>query len=66
MPDYDWVKIGRSWHAVVGGEMSVVGQRNKARCGRHSIEIPLTKDMLPLGSKSCESCLRLIQHDEEK
>jgi hypothetical protein len=67
MPDTLWVKIRDvlllSWHAVVAV--------NGTRCGRKaegSIEDVLSRTVtdLPLGEKSCETCLRLVAHDQEK
>ena len=57
-----WVKLRNvpelSWH--------VVGKGGYTRCGRPFLApSPSTFD-LPMGEKSCESCLRLIEHDKEK
>ena len=49
---------GLSWH--------VVGKGGHTRCGHPFLApSPSTVD-LPLEEKSCESCLRLIEHDVEK
>jgi len=51
-----WVRI-KSWHLVASG---------RTRCGRlYAIPSP-TVDDLPLGAKSCETCLRLHERDEER
>jgi hypothetical protein len=51
-----WVKI-KSWHLVANG---------RTRCGRlYAIPSP-TVDDLPLDERSCESCLRLHERDEER
>jgi hypothetical protein len=52
-----WVKI-RSWHAV--------GKGGDTRCGRQFwADAPSAFD-LPMGEKSCETCLRWLKRDEEK
>lgn len=56
-----WVKI-RSWHAVTFDSR---GGLHHTRCGLWAkIEAPQADD-LPVNEKSCESCLRLIQRDED-
>jgi hypothetical protein len=51
-----WVRI-KSWHLVASG---------RTRCGRlYAIPSP-TVDDLPLGAKSCETCLRLVARDAER
>ena len=51
-----WVKI-RSWHLVA---------RGRTRCGRVFMIPSPTADDLPLGERSCETCLRLMAWDQEK
>ena len=55
----EWVRI-RSWH-LVRPTRSIRGVTT--RCGRTSEE-PIVND-LPLDAKSCETCLRLLAHDDE-
>jgi hypothetical protein len=50
-----WVKI-KSWHLVANG---------RTRCGRLYVIPSPTVDDLPLGERSCESCARLLIHDQE-
>jgi hypothetical protein len=51
-----WVWL-KSWHLVVAG---------RTRCGRlYAIPSP-TVDDLPLGERSCETCLRLHERDQER
>ena len=57
-----WVKfrpdLRLSWH--------VVGKGGYTRCGRpFMVDAPSAVD-LPLDEKSCESCARLVLHDQEK
>jgi hypothetical protein len=62
MPDTLWVKRRDdhrlSWH--------IVGTLGMTRCG-HAIMVPsMSADVLPILAKSCETCLRLAKHDQEK
>lgn len=57
-----WVKLrnipGLSWH--------IVGKGGFTRCGRtFLVGVPTALD-LPMGEKSCKTCLRLTEHDHEK
>ena len=58
-----WVRI-RSWHRI-----AFFSRRNqpKTRCGRwvpdHTADIV---SELPMDAKSCEQCLRLLAHDQER
>jgi hypothetical protein len=56
-----WMQI-ESWHRV-----SVVDEAGwHTRCGRVTTgDAPVT-DELPLDEKSCETCLRLVEHDAEQ
>ena len=51
-----WVKL-RSWHVLANG---------MTRCGRVFVVPSPTADDLPMGERSCETCLRLTAHDAEK
>ena len=55
-----WIKrrTHLSWHLAREGN-------HATRCGLW-VETPITADDLPLGEKSCETCLRLVEHDAEK
>lgn len=74
----NWVLI-RSWHriTVVIGHMAhtrcgrwvpIVGHLSTegGEGPMVAMEIHATASHLPLGEQSCETCLRLIQHDEEQ
>lgn len=54
-----WVKVSarRSWH--------ILGTYSRTRCGRRAIASLAVND-LPMGEKSCETCLRLSKRDEER
>jgi hypothetical protein len=57
-----WAKLRDSprlsWH--------VVGRGGATRCGRWiPVPSPSAAD-LPMGEKSCESCTRLVLHDQER
>jgi hypothetical protein len=67
MPDATrWVKfrddLRLSWHVAP----PAIAPWIRTRCGRWAGESPLTADDLPLGAKSCETCLRLVAHDAER
>jgi hypothetical protein len=49
-----WVKI-KSWHIVVDDLLDAY----LTRCGRRAMDTYTVAD-LPMGEKSCESCLRLV------
>jgi len=51
-----WVKLV-SWHLVTAP--------GRTRCGRNTGYRKVADD-LPLGERSCETCLRLAAHDAEK
>jgi hypothetical protein len=63
-----WVKLRDaprlSWHLVIEG---VTTERIFTRCGREITFYPCPwADDLPLVGKSCETCLRLKERDQEK
>lgn len=49
----------RVWNLLIRGSY-------RTRCGRAVSKELDTVESLPMGEKSCESCLRLTLHDEEK
>lgn len=57
-----WAKlhVGRrlSWH--------VESAPDETRCGRWLDADAPRSDDLPIGEKSCESCLRLVARDQER
>lgn len=52
----------RAWHIIAGPTRGIPG-RYELRCGRTAEGTII--DSLPLGERSCETCLRLARHDEE-
>jgi hypothetical protein len=57
-----YLKIG-SWHVIA----RVDDRGWWTRCGRVVTNEPTpASDQLPLGEKSCETCLRLSTHDEDR
>lgn len=69
-----YVRMG-SWHTLA---MTFRSGAVKTRCGRTArvagtivtapgipSRVSPTSDALPLGERSCESCLRLTAHDQE-
>lgn len=56
----DWIRI-RSWHAI--RNWTRVPDRAVTLCGR-TADGTVAAD-LPMGEKSCETCLRLSVHREE-
>jgi hypothetical protein len=56
-----YVRI-RSWHRVAPVSR---GGLPKTRCGRWADLAAPVSDELPIGEKSCETCLRLHARDEE-
>jgi hypothetical protein len=62
MSGLGWARL-RSWHSIrtytrVGSILT--------RCGRLIGPDHQIVDVLPLGERSCESCLRLVAHDGER
>lgn len=68
-----WVRI-RSWHRISHATPGTIDAVT-TRCGRSAVvvgtlpggpfEVHATAEDLPLGDRSCESCLRLAAHDAE-
>ncbi len=58
-----WVKLHAgprlSWHIAVPGWERV----HPTRCGLRARDGAPTADDLPLGERSCETCLRLVARD---
>ena len=61
MADIHWVRI-ISWHAI---RREPNGPDADTYCGRYVAGSPLKSTDLPMGEKSCESCARLVIHDQE-
>jgi len=59
MPRY--FKI-QSWHVTAGFDGVA---ELESRCGKKGNDSSLTADELPLGEKSCETCLRLDASDRD-
>jgi hypothetical protein len=60
--DATWVRLV-AWHALRPTRSLTVGH---TRCGRAFVIPSPTAPELPLGERSCESCLRLLAWDEEQ
>ena len=56
-----YVRI-RSWHLIALRAPAIY----TTRCGRMVPTDAPTSDSLPLGERSCETCLRLARRDEER
>ena len=56
-----WIKA-RSWHVYA---FTYRGGTHRTRCGRTLPADAPTSPSLPLEEKSCETCTRLVLHDEE-
>ena len=64
-----WIKLRDaprlSWHIATG--RGVTTERIFVRCGREIVYYPCPSAYdLPMGERSCETCLRLTEHDAEK
>lgn len=66
-----WIKLRDaprlSWH-IVEGDHTRCGPcpGGHTRCGRSIVVPSHTATDLPMGERSCESCARLLIHDQEK
>jgi hypothetical protein len=61
---YSWHQLEIEAPAATGGDTSSALVA-LTRCGREVPGDAPTSPTLPLGEPSCETCLRLVRHDEE-